>query len=361
VKRVILVMLSLLLVSAIVFGGCAEPAEEAPTTPTTPTEPEVKPIEWTFVSFMPPFDVFATTAEDWGKELEEATGGRMKVTFYWAESLVKLTALFEATAAGTADMSTIPLAPWPERLSLSWIGFLPGIFESPVQTGQASLALVNKYKEINEQYIPTTIAWVQNPGPFELISKKPVRTMEDLKGLKMSTGLKYEMLSYETLGAVPIPVHVTEAYQALETGVVEASCLDFHGFYSYRLHEVTQYRIGNTLGMMTLMPTIMNIESYNKLPWDIKREFDTVSDPTACTNTVNEAFVKRWVEAIEAIKEHDKKVGNPEFYYLPAEEHDRWVETIWPVNELWVEENEAKGYPAGAMLEDAIAFAEQYK
>ena len=48
-------------------------------------------------------------------------------------------------------------------------------------------------------------------------------------------------------------------------------------------------------------------------------------------------------------------------FHLPAEEHERWVETIWPVTEIWVEENEAKGYPARAILEDAIAFAEQYK
>lgn len=357
-KRIILVILTVLLVAAVIFGGCTAPAE--PTTPTEPTEP-VKPLEWTFVSFMPPFDVFATTGEDWGKQLEEATDGRLTVTFYWAESLVKISGLLEAAASGTADMATITPAFYPERLSLAWVGFLPAIFENPRQTGHTMIALLDKYEEIGEQFLPTRVVWVQNPGPFELISKKSVRTMEDLKGLKISTGLKYEMMSYESLGAVPVPVHPTEAYQALETGVIEASCLDFHGFYSYKTYEVTQYRIGNTLGMMTFMPTVMNIESYNNLPSDVQQKFDEVTNPTTRANTVNDAFVERWTEAIEAIKEHDKKVGNPEFYWLPAEEHDRWAEVVWPITEVWVEENEEKGYPARAILEDAVAFAEQYK
>jgi TRAP-type C4-dicarboxylate transport system substrate-binding protein len=370
VKRIILVMFTVLLVSAVIFGGCAkEEAPTTPTTPTTPTEPAepteptepVKPIEWTFASFIPPFDIYATQAQDWAKGLEEATDGRMTVTFYWAESLVKLTALFEAVASGTADMAQHPLAPWPERLSLTWVWFLPGIFDNPVQTGKVMLALFDKYEEMNEQFLPARVAWLQTPGPFELVSSKPVQTMEDLKGLKVQTGMKYEMLSYEKLGAVPVPVHVTEAYHALETGVVEASSLDFNAVFIWRMHEVTKYRIGNTLGIMSGMPTIMNIESYNKLPSDVKQIFDEQTNALAYTNATNEAWMGFADESIAAIKEYDKEVGNPEFYYLPAEEHERWAETIRPIRDVWVEENEAKGYPARAILDDAIAFAAQYK
>ena len=355
-KRIILVTLTVMLVSAVIFGGCAKPAE-----PTTPTEPPAKPIEWTLVSFMPPFDIFATEPEEWGKRLEEATDGRLKVTFYWAESLVKISGLFEAAASGTADIALHPLAFYPERLSLAWVGGLPGIFDSPPQAGQTMLALFDKYEEMRDQFLPCRVLWADTPGPFELTSKEPVRTMEDLKGLKISTGLKYEMLSYEALGAAPVNVHPTEAYHALETGVIDASCLDFNGIFIWKLHEVTQYRIGNTLGMMSFMAASMNVESYNKLPSDIQQKFDELTEPMARTKASNEAFVEFWAGSIEGIKEFDRKVGNPEFYYLPAEEHERWVETIWPVNEGWVEENEAKGYPARAILEDAIAFAKQYK
>ena len=214
---------------------------------------------------------------------------------------------------------------------------------------------------MRDQFLPCRVAWLQTPGPFEITSKIPVRTMEDLKGLKIQTGMKYEMLAFEKLGAVPVPVHVTEAYQALETGVVEAAYLDFNAQFIWRLHEVTQYRIGNTLGMMTFMPTIISIDSYDNLPSDIKQKYDELTDPATYTNAANEAFMGFWAESIEEMKEYDKTVGNPDFYYLPKEEHDRWAEAIWPVNEEWVAENVAKGYPAEEMLDDTVAFAGQYK
>ena len=359
-KRIFLVILSVLMVSAIILVGCGKPAEETPTPPTPPEE-EIKPIEWTFVSFIPPFDVYAVKAQDWAKRVEEATGGRLKVTFYWAESLVKISGLFEAVSSGTADMGQHPLAFYPERLSLAWIGTLPGIFESTPQAGKTVLALFNKYKEFGEQFSPCKVAWVQTPGPAELTSKKPVRTMEDLKGLKIATGMKFEMLAWEALGAVPVPVHVTEMYQGLETGVIDAACLDFNAFYLWRLHEVTQYRVGNTIGTMLFYLTELNIDSYNKLPDDIKKIYDELTDPVAYSTDANEAFAAFAAGSIEEIKKYDKEVGNPEFYYLTAEEHQRWIETIWPINDVWVQENEARGYPAKAMLEDAVAFAKQYK
>lgn len=365
-KRTIIVMATVLLIIGIMFVGCGKPVKETPITPITPitpTEPveEVKPIEWTFVSFIPPFDIYATEAEAWAKRMEEATGGRFKVNFYWAESLVKLTGLFEAVAAGTADVATHPLAPWPERLSLIWIGTLPGIFDNAPQAGKVGIALFDKYEELRTQLLPCRLMWLQTPGPFEISSKRPVHTMEDFSGLKISTGQKYEMLAFEALGAVPIPVHPTEVYHALETGVIDACCLDFNGQFIWRLYEPTQYRTGNTLGLMSFMLTTMNIASYDNLPADIKQEFDRLTDPTACTNAANGAFVGFAAGTLEEMKAHDMELGNPEIYYLPAEEHARWVETIRPVTEVWVEENEARGYPARAMLEDAVSFAEQYK
>jgi len=59
VKRIILVTFTVLLASAIIFGGCAKPAEEAPTTPTTPAAPPVKRIEWRCTCFIPPGEMVA--------------------------------------------------------------------------------------------------------------------------------------------------------------------------------------------------------------------------------------------------------------------------------------------------------------
>jgi TRAP-type C4-dicarboxylate transport system substrate-binding protein len=362
VKRIILVVFTVLLVSAIIFGGCAkEEAPTTPTTPTTPTAPEVKPIEWRFCSFIPPFDCFALDEIQWAKDLEEATGGRMKIVNYYSESLVKMAGLFDAVASGTADMGQVSTSPYPERFKLNFIAYLPMVFDDPSQTGQSLIALHEKYPEMREQWLPCEVIWYQNPGPADIASTFPVKTMEDLKGKKIQASPKMEVLAWEALGMVPVPLMVTETYHALETGVVDASSGDFNQFYLWKLYEVTKYRTGNTIGTMRGFPTLMRIESYNKLPDDIKQEFDRLTDPMAYTKRNDEGWEKFNAETTLEIQEYDKTVGNPPFYFLPDAERERWKEVIWPLVEGWADEMEAEGMPGKAILEDAIAFAAQYE
>jgi TRAP-type C4-dicarboxylate transport system substrate-binding protein len=360
-KRVIAIIFTVLLVSALVFGGCAE--EEAPTTPTAPTEPAepaVEEVMWRWVSFIPPFDCFALTAIDWAEQMEEATDGRFTVSFYWSESLVKMAGLFDGVASGTADFGQVSTSPYPERFRLNFIAYLPMIFNDPSQVGQSLIALHEKYPEMKDQWLPCRMIWYQNPGPSDIVSKFPVKTLEDLKGHKIQASPKMEVLAWDALGMVPVPLMVTETYHALETGVVEASSGDFNQAYLWKLYEVTKYRTGNTIGTMRGFPTLMNVDSYNKLPADIKQEFDRLTDPMVFTKMNDEGWEKFNAETTLEIQEYDKEVGNPEFYYLPDAERERWKEVIWPLVEDWVNEMEDNGFPGQAILDDAIALAAQY-
>ena len=370
-KRIIAITVTVLLVSAVIFSGCAEPAEPTePTTPTEPTEPTkpteptepVKPIEWTFASFIPPFDVYATEAENWAKGLEEATDGRLKITCYFAESFVKMPGLPDAVSAGTAQLAQAYTGGLPGRFPLGQVFNLVMIFDSPSQAGQTAIALINKYKEFQDEYYPTKVVWYQCPGPSNLFTTKvPVHTMEDLKGLKIASVGAYEIKAYELLGATPLMIFVAEVYHALETGVSDGNSTDHNGQWISKNQEVTKYRTDNINMSMFTFPTLMNIEAYNNLPGDIRGIFDELTDPAEFSRRIN----KEWEEfangSAAKIKEFDKKVGNPEWYVLPEAERERWKEVVWPVNEEWASQMEAKGLPGKAVLADAIAFAEQYK
>jgi TRAP-type C4-dicarboxylate transport system substrate-binding protein len=364
VKRIIAITVTVLLVSAVIFGGCAEPAEEAPTTPTEPTEPTepAKPIEWRFASFIPPFDCYAVDAEDWAKDLEEATGGRLKVSFYWAESLVKMPGLHDAISAGTADIGMFSAAAFPARFPLAQIFNLAMIYKSASQAGPAAIALINKYKEFQDEFYPMKVVWYQGPGPTHLLTKEvPVRTMEDLEGLKIRASGNTATNAYQLLGASPLYISSGEVYQALETGVIDGDATDWNAAFIWKRHEVTKYRIDGIFLNMNTFPTVMNIESHNKLPEDIKGIFDELTDPMEITKHINEGWMRYNLESLEKLKEFDETVGNPPFYVLPEAERERWKEVVWPLNEEWVKEVEAKGLPGEAILADAIAFAEQYE
>ena len=357
-KRIIAIILTVLLVSAVIFGGCAKPVEE---TPTTPTEPEVKPIEWRFASFVPPSDVYSQEQEAWGKRLEEATGGRVRITYYWAESLIKIPGLFDAITSGTCDLAMMVPMYTPERLPLSPVTSLPMMFRSSPQAAQTWLALYNKHKVLRDELYPAKALWAQNPGATNISSKRPVQTVEDFKGLKIRTTSKHEIAAYTLLGATPVPVTSGERYHALETGIVDATSDDFNAVWIWRLHEVTKYRTDNINMQYHTTPVVMNSGSYDKLPEDIRQIFDELTDSMEQTKSIAEHFEQFQAGTTEKVKEFDKKVGNPPFYVLPEAERQRWIDIIHPVIEEWASEMEAKGLPGKALVDDMIAIAEQYE
>jgi len=361
VKRIIAVVLTVLMVSAIIFGGCAKPDEGTPTTPTEPTTPKVKPIEWRFASFIPPFDCFSIDVINWADQLEEATGGRFKINFYWSESLIKIAGILDGVGSGTCDMAHPSISGFPERLPLALGLGLPGIFENNVQCGQTVMALYNKYPEMREEYGPTTVVWYQMVGPCNLMSKRPVQTLEDFKGLKIAATSKFEVLSWKALGATVVSVMVTEAYHALETGVVDAASGDWNRHYLWKFYEITKYRTDNTIGTISGYPTLRNNASWDKLPEDIKKAWNELTDPVEYNKRNNEGWFRFNADSIEKMLEHDKKVGNPPWYVLPDDERQRWLDVLQPINEEWVAEMEAKGLPGEAYYADLLAFAEQYK
>jgi TRAP-type C4-dicarboxylate transport system substrate-binding protein len=84
--------------------------------------------------------------------LEEATNGRIKVTYYHAESLVKMPDLLDATSAGTCDIAMIDASLTPARLPITDILTLPMIFDNASQAAQSFYALYEKYPELRSEY-----------------------------------------------------------------------------------------------------------------------------------------------------------------------------------------------------------------
>ena len=248
VKRIIIMMCMTLALSAIILGGCAEPTPTPAPTPTpspVPTPTPEEPIELRFATFIPPFDVFAEQMGLWAQELEEATDGRITVTFYHAESLVKMPDLLNAVDAGTADLAMIDSNMTPERLPLSGIMTLPMLFKRGSQAQQTMWALLEKYEVFREEYYPVKVVWCHNPGPTQLCGTKPMQTLEDLKGIKIAVVTPWEAMSVTELGMTPVSMGPTEMYTSIAEKIVDAASGDFNQDFIWKIYEITEYRTGN--------------------------------------------------------------------------------------------------------------------
>ena len=61
------------------------------------------------------------------------------------------------------------------------------------------------------------------------------------------------------------------------------------------------------------------------------------------------------------LQEYDKKKGNPEIYWLPDDERQKWVQAVTPIWDEWVQDMEGKGLPGKAASEDLKAWVAQYE
>ena len=101
--------------------------------------------------------------------------------------------------------------------------------------------LYEKYPSIQKEYgaIQPLLLHTTSPN-FLITSKKQVKTLEDLKGLKIRTlgGPPIEMA--KALGAVPAVLPMPDMYQALDKGVFDGAAVPWEAVHAFRLYEVAK-------------------------------------------------------------------------------------------------------------------------
>ena len=107
-------------------------------------------------------------------------------------------------------------------------------------------------------------------------SNRPVRSYDDLKGLKIRTLENPVPISYwSSWGASPTPIAFSELYIALQQGLVEAQENTYDTIVSSKLYEQQKYII-NTNHVVMWGGVYMNLDFYNSLPDDYRKMIDDV-------------------------------------------------------------------------------------
>jgi len=314
-----------------------------------------KPIELSFSLHVPPKAApYHGAFLPFAKEIEKRTNGRVKIKFYLSQTLVKARDSYDAIVNGAADISFVALSWTPGRFPLSCVMELPYMVPSTFTGAHVLMDLYKKFPQIRAELKDVHLLFLWTTLPYEIHTvKKPVRKLEDMKGMKLATqpGARAAL---EALGSVPVTMPSPQLYQTVEKGVADGSALAWGAFKAWKLVEVTKYHTNAHIGG-TAYCTIMNKNTWNKLPKDIQE---------IITDINNQMMPDTLCAAVSA----EMKVGmqqcrdrNQEIYEMPAKERARWVATGKPAWDKWVKDMEAKGLPGRAVLEEAIRLTEKHK
>ncbi len=210
-------------------------------------------------------------AEFFAKRAAELTKGRVKVEVYPNSQLYKDKEEMEALQLGSVQMLAPSLSKFaPLGVKEFEVFDLPFIFDDypslhKVTNGPIGQGLLRK---LESRGIHGLAYW---DNGFKVMSaNKPLKTVEDYKGLKMriqsSKVLDAEM---RALGALPQVLAFSETYQALQTGVVDGTENPPSNLFTQKMHEVQKHVSVTNHGYLGYA-VVVNKKFWDGLPADIR-------------------------------------------------------------------------------------------
>ncbi len=188
-----------------------------------------------------------------------------------SQTLVKGPDMWKAVRSGVADIGWCFQGYWPEMTPLSDVIALPGLPIPSAEKGSEVLwKLYEKFPAMRKEYseIHPILLYTGNPY-FLLTSKKQVKTLEDLKGMKIRVTGGPPTEQMKALGAIPTPIPMPDIYQALDKGVVDGMGAPWEAVQGFRLYEVAKYY--TMVPLATVYFSICaNKQKWESMPQDVR-------------------------------------------------------------------------------------------
>lgn len=270
------------------------------------------------------------------EELKRKSKGRITSTLYAGAALGKGPEHYDIVAKGLSDMGYFTATWTPGRFPLTDVLSLAAWVDGKDVATEIGNAL---YARLLHREFPG-VKMVELNGCIQsfLWTKKPIRTLEDVKGLRIRTPGGHQTHYIKALGAEPIFMPLADVYLAMETGTIDGIVTCPPLLLSFKLHEVVRYGVVATFGCVS-EGVIMNQESWKKVPEELKPLVEEVChNPFRTTGGLTGEVYKSMMKEIT-----ERRV---QLYSLPAQEAERWYDRFREVTRKWVSELEAKGLRA---------------
>ncbi len=294
-------------------------------------------------------------------KVREVTKGRLEIVVYPAQSLIKAKEMVTGIETGVADMAWTPLGYFTGRFPLTTVTMLP--FMALDTGGKNSLVLQELFEtipEVKREYRSVKMLSLHASDAYHVFtSKRPVRTLEDIKGLKLRIMGAYPIMASKRLGLSPLFMPMPGVYEAGEKGVLDGAALPWAAVATFNLFEVYPYWTNVDLWSAPFM-IFMNKDKWDSLPKDIQEAIESVSNMNAARWLGDAAWGP--VVKDETLAKAEKAGKKLEMISLAPGELEKWKAIAGPpVWDSWVEEMNKKGLPGKKVLDAAEKLMKKYQ
>lgn len=285
--------------------------------------------------------VLAPLAED----VAAATGGALTLRIYPAGELgAGPQQQYMRAVDGIADITFGLQGYTSTQFPRTMLIQLPGLAATPAEGTEM---LWNAYEEyLADEYKGVEVLGIWTNEPNILMTRdKPIRSLDDLAGLKIRVPGAVMAQTVEALGATPVSMPVTDMYNALSTGVVDGLLVGPCVIPAFKIGEVANhFTVGLPLGVAPFFLVM------NQAAWDGLGD----ADRKALRGLTGREFSIEAAYAYEACGERGlesmRAADGKEVIELPEAEAARFVEVLDRVRDEVLDEAEAEGLPAHQII-----------
>jgi TRAP-type C4-dicarboxylate transport system substrate-binding protein len=273
----------------------------------------------------------------WAKAVSDDSGGTLKVEMFFGGTLGNFVVTYDRVVDGVADIGFILTALAGGKFKQQDVAALPFESKSSLAASQALWNLYEKGVTAGEFDAVKPLGIWTFPNAA-LNSKSPVKTLDDLKGRKITVSNAIAGRTVGALGAAAVTMRPDEVYQALSRGIADMALMPYTGVATFKIHEVAKQHLDVALGSDSAMVFISR-KKWDSLPAPAKAAIEKHSY-LPFSHTLGRAADGEWARSRGMLASTTT---------LPAAEEAQWRKLVAPVAEQWTRDT-----PDGAKVLEAF-------
>lgn len=275
---------------------------------------------------------------------------KLNVEIEWKEayagSLVRPIQVLDAVKDGIADIGYIPVIFYPDKLPLANMTFFAPFLTSDVMLlGKVMNRLHDQIPAFNQEYEKFNQVRLAGSGidSYELLTKSPVRKLEDIKGRKIAAaGASLTWL--RGTGATPVQSNMMEYFNSAKTGVIDGFIIFPSSFPGMKYPEAAPYITKVGFGAQYTVTLTINRDVWRKLPPALQK----ILRETAASWGVlgDRAYMTAGETGLKSLPGF-----NAQLYEFPHEEMVRWAKAMPNIAKEWAASMDKQRLPGTKSLQ----------
>ena len=310
-----------------------------------------------FSTFMAPQSyVWLDMHEGWMKRVEDQSKGRIKFERYPAMQLGGTPGqLYDQVKDGVADVTWTLPGTTTGRFPRIEVFELPFMMTNAEATSKAYWEYVQTFAKDEFKDVHLIAVNVHGPGLFHSASK-PIKSMEDLRGMKVRGPTRQITKLLASLGATPVGMPLPGIPDALSKGVIDAAVIPWEVVPSVKVNELAKHHAEFDPKLPALYTTTfvmtMNKAKYDSLPPDLKKVIDDNSG----------LETSGWLGKVQQGNDARGRatVKDSDVHRFSQADYEQFKKVSGKVDEAWAKEMDGKGFKGQQLLDGARSLIEKH-